>query len=157
DPSNGGLRMARARGGEEMLDEEGDVLAPVPERGELDRDDVEAVVKIFAERARADALLEVAVRRRDDAHVHRALLRRADRAHRAALEDVEELGLERGRHLADLVEEDRAAVGLDEKARARARRAGERALHVAEELALEERLRQRRAVHGHERRAPART
>jgi hypothetical protein len=47
-------------------------------------------------------------------------------------------------HLADLVEEERAAVGLLEAADAAAVGAGEGALLVAEELGLEERLRDRR-------------
>ena len=46
----------------------------------------------------------------------------------------------RERDLADLVEEERAAVGLLEAALAARDGAGERALLVAEELALEERL-----------------
>ena len=55
------------------------------------------------------------------------------------------------RHLADLVQENRAAVGDLEEARlAGGRRAGERVFLVAEELRLEERLVQRRAVDLHE-------
>ena len=55
-----------------------------------------------------------------------------------------------GRDLANLVEEERPAVGLLEAALAPADRARERALLVAEELALEERLGERRAVELHE-------
>ena len=50
------------------------------------------------------------------------------------------------RHLADLVEQHRAAVGELELADPRRLRAGERALLVAEQLALEQLGRQRRAV-----------
>ena len=49
-------------------------------------------------------------------------------------------------HVADLVEEDRAAVGQLEAAAALADGAGERALLVAEQLALQQRLRQGGAV-----------
>ena len=62
------------------------------------------------------------------------------------LEDVQQLGLQRRLHLADLVEEDRAGVRLLELADPRRRGAGERALLVAEQLALEELRGQRRAV-----------
>ena len=89
---------------------------------------------------------EVAVGGGDDAHVDLALLAGADRANAAALEHVEQLRLQRGRHLADLVEKQRAAVGLGEEAGAIGDRAGERAFDVAEQLALEQRLGQRRAV-----------
>ena len=55
------------------------------------------------------------------------------------------------RHVADLVEEEGAAVGLLEAAPvAPLVRAGEGALLVAEQLALEERLGQRGAVDRHE-------
>ena len=55
------------------------------------------------------------------------------------------------RHLADLVEEERAAVGQLERALRVARRAGERAALVAEQLALEQRLGEGGAVDGDER------
>ena len=55
------------------------------------------------------------------------------------------------RDVADLVQEDGPAARELEAADAVAHRARERALHVAEELALEEVARERAAVHGHER------
>ena len=69
-------------------------------------------------------------------------------------ERAQELDLEARRHLADLVEEERAAVGFLEQALLVRGRARERALDVAEELRLEERLGKRRAVDGDE--GPAR-
>ena len=58
----------------------------------------------------------------------------------------------RGRRLADFVHEDGAAMRLLEHAGAIAVRAGETAADVAKELGLEQRLGQRRAVDGDERR-----
>ena len=78
------------------------------------------------------------MRRRDDAHVDRERLGAADALERALLEHAQQLGLRLGRHVADLVEEDRAAVRGLEAADAARVGAGERALLVAEELALEE-------------------
>ena len=72
----------------------------------------------------------------------------------AVLDDPEQLGLERHRHLGELVEEQRPAVGGLEQARLVAVGAGEGALPVAEHLALEQRLGQRGAVDRHQR--PAR-
>ena len=78
----------------------------------------------------------------------------ADRAHLALLQHAQQLHLERRRQLADLVEEQRAAVGRPEEAGlALVVGAGEGALLVAEQLALEQRLGQRAAVDGDERRA----
>jgi hypothetical protein len=56
--------------------------------------------------------------------------------------------------LADLVQEDGAAIGLLEDPALRDRRAGEGAAHVAEELALHEIAREAGAVHFHERPSP---
>src|SRR5690606_23368371 len=74
----------------------------------------------------------------------------AEPAQRALLQDPQELHLGRERQLADLVEEERALVRLLEEPSLVGDRVGERAAPVAEELALEERLGDRAAVHGHE-------
>jgi hypothetical protein len=60
---------------------------------------------------------------------------------------VQQLGLQRGVQLADLVQEDRAAVGQLEPSGLALVRAGEGAALVAEELGLQQFARHRRAVH----------
>ena len=70
---------------------------------------------------------------------------------RLLLQDAQQARLHLVRHLADLVEQDGAAVGLAEEALAIAVGAGERAAHVAEELALEEVRRDGAAVDAEER------
>src|SRR5690606_14608997 len=72
------------------------------------------------------------------------------------LQDAEQLHLQRQRQLADLVEEERAAVRLLEQARLVARRVGERAAPVPEELALEQVLGDGAAVDRDEGPRPAR-
>jgi len=89
-----------------VVDERRDVLRPGPQRRERDGDHVEAVEEVLAEALRRHALAQVAVRRGDHPHVHLALAHVADRAHHAALQHVEQLGLQGRRHLADLVEEE---------------------------------------------------
>src|SRR5258706_9425195 len=71
---------------------------------------------------------------------------RADARELAALEHAQQLRLEVERQLADLVEQQRAAVRRFECADARAIRTGERTLLVTEELALHQLRRNRRAV-----------
>ena len=61
---------------EEMLGDRDDVVLAVAERRDADRKDVEPVEEILAETPRADELVEVAVRRGDDSHVHLHALRR---------------------------------------------------------------------------------
>ncbi len=84
---------------------------PLAERRHAHADDGEAVVEVVAEAALVDLALEVAVRRRDDAHVDALRCDVADAPDLALLERAQELRLELERELADLVEEDRAAVG----------------------------------------------
>jgi hypothetical protein len=117
----GGERAARDReGGEavfaagvraEVLDELGDVVAARLEGGDFDGNDVEAVVEVFAELFCGDARLEVGVRGREDADVRADRGRGAERVVGARLEELEELCLCVRGELADLVEEERAALG----------------------------------------------
>ncbi len=118
-------------------------------------DHVQAEVEVLAEASRADRHLEILVRRGDDAHVGPDGARAAQPLELLILEHPQELRLRRGRHVADLVEEERAAVRLLEAPDARAVGAREGAALVTEELGLEQRLGQRRAVHLHERRLRA--
>ena len=65
----------------------------------------------------------------------------ADRRHLALLQHAQQLGLQGEGHVADLVEEQRAAVGLAKLPGAVGDGAGEGAALVAEQLALEQRRR----------------
>ena len=65
-------------------------------------------------------------------------LRAADAVDLALLQGAQQLGLQAPVHLGDFVEQQRAAVGLLELADAAGDRAGEGALLVAEQLALQQ-------------------
>src|SRR5690606_704226 len=82
-------------------------------------------------------------------------IRRTDRHDLALLDRAQQLHLQSRRHLAHLVQEERAALGCDEQTLLVAHRAGEAALHVAEQLRLEQVLGQRAAVDRDERTALA--
>src|SRR5437867_2030926 len=131
---------------EERAHEDGHVLAALAQRGHRDGDGVDAEVEVLAEPAVLHRLIGIAVRRREQAEVHGDGLGAADAPHHALLEHAQQLGLEVGRHLGDLVEQERALVRLLEQPHLLHRRARERALGVAEELRLDEILGQRRAV-----------
>ena len=70
-------------------------------------------------RPAATSSRSVAVGGGDHAHVDAARRRAADAQHLALLQHAQQLGLEVGADLADLVEEQRAAVGALEAAGAR--------------------------------------
>ena len=78
----------------------------------------------------------------------------ADGADLLLLQHAQELHLQAHRHVADLVEQQRAAVRRLEQALVGAMRARERAFLVTEELGLEQVLGHRAAVDRDERAAP---
>ena len=80
--------------------------------------------------------------RGDDADVDLDRVRVADALELALLQHAQQLRLQRGAHRPDFVEEQRALVRLLEPALPGRDRAGERAAHVAEQLRLEQRLRE---------------
>jgi hypothetical protein len=131
---------------EEVLEEQRDVVAAVAQRRQRDLEHVDPVEQVLAEPPGRDHGGEVAVRGRDDADVDLAGLGVADAGERALLEHAQHLDLERGRHVADLVEEERAVVGDLEQAGLVGDRAGERAAPVAEQLGVEQVVVERRAV-----------
>ena len=99
-----------------MIREARDVLAALAHRRQLDVDDREPEVQILAERALVDLVAQIAVGRREHADVDLVRAIAADALDLALLEHAQQLGLQRDVELADLVEEDRAAVGLLEAA-----------------------------------------
>ena len=120
-------RAAAKQAPQEMLGQERDVLAALAQRRQRDRDDVQAVVQVLAELPFGHELLQVPLRGGDDAHVHRERSRAADALDRPLLQHAQQLHLHRQRDVADLVEEDGAAFGHLEAARAVLDGAGERA------------------------------
>ena len=111
-----------------------------------DREPVEEVT----EGAVRDHRLEVAVGRRDDPDVDLAHLVGAHLPDLALLQDPQQLLLHGRAHVPDLVQEQRAPVGLLEQATLGLVGTGEGTLHVPEELGLEQAVRQGGAVLGHE-------
>src|SRR3990172_727463 len=123
---------------QEEPSERQDVLASLTQRRDEQREHPQAVVEILAELQPGDAGSQVLVGRTEDAHIHGEGARVADAADLATLEDTKELRLQRERHLADFIEEQRTAVHRFEQPVLGGRRVGERPLEMAEELRLEQ-------------------
>src|SRR5207247_1089364 len=134
----------------EMIRKQRDVLTMLPKRRQRDMDDVQAIEEITAESPGLDFLRKIPVGARDDADVDPDRLGATDRPHLFLLNHAQELHLQVQRHLADFIEKDRAVLGRDEQPATCLHRAGESTLHVPEELALQERLRDGSAVDGDE-------
>ena len=135
---------------EESRRERGDFLTALTQRRNTDVDNGQTIEEIFAEVAVRERLVEVSIRRRDDARVDLDALAPADPRERQILKDVQQLGLQREGQIADLVEVDRAVVRVLELSELAPIRAGEGAALVAEQLGFQQLRRHRRAVHLHE-------
>ena len=132
------LRQALALGQrEEMPDQIGNVLDALAQRRQPQRHDVEPEEQVLAEQALLNQDAQILVGRGDDAHV--ALDRRAaaDGGVFALLQHAQQPRLRLHRHVADFVEEQRAALGLLEAAGAARVGAGEGALLVAEQFGFD--------------------
>ena len=90
--------------------------------------DIDAMIQILAERALLHQLVEVAMRGHDHAHIHRNGAVAAHALHLPLFQHAQQLGLHHQRHVADLIQKQRAVVGLLELADVPRGRAGERAL-----------------------------
>ena len=132
-----------------------DVVAALAQRRDADLDDVEAIEQVAAEAAGGHLDAQVAVGRGEHLDVDAARLERADAVDLSELEDAQQLGLDAERQIADLVEQQHAAVGGLEQAGAVFHRPREGAADVAEQLALEQRLDDRGTVHDDEGLLPA--
>ncbi|MCY1222594.1 hypothetical protein D9M72_346920 [compost metagenome] len=149
-----GERCVQALLGGKTLDEgthqNRDVFLAPTQRRDGDREDVEAVIEVLAEPALAHFVDQVLVGGRDQPHIDPVRMARADRLDLALLHGTQELHLHFERQVADLVEEQGAAVGIDELAGVFFRRAGKGALFVAEENALDQVMRDRATIDGDE-------
>ena len=87
------------------------VLQALAQRRQAQREDAQPVVEVLAEAPLGDGLLQIDVRRGQQrtSTLHRAVA--PHRLERPLLEHAQQLGLQLERQLADLVEQQRAAVG----------------------------------------------
>ncbi len=108
--------------------------------------DVQPEVEVFPESRGADLGRQILVGRGQHAHVHPHACCPADRLDDLLLQRAQHLRLRLQAHVADLVEEQRAAVGELELAAPIRGGAGERSLDVPEQLALDQLLGDRGAV-----------
>ena len=141
--------------GDEPRRQRGDILGPVAQRWHLHAKDVEPVVEVAAQSPFVHRALRIAVGRGEDAEVGELLLAPADTPEAPGLEHAQQLDLEGGGHLGDFVEEQGPARGVLEQSGMVGERPGEGASLVAEQLGLEQRLGDRRAVDRDEGRARA--
>ncbi len=121
-----------------MAHEIWDVFTALAQGGDADREDVEPIEEIGAETAGGDFMGEIAMGGGDEANVNGDRHVAADALNGFFLQHAQEHDLDLARQLRDLVEKEGALVGQFEAADAAARRAGEGAGFMAEQLAGDE-------------------
>src|SRR5262249_16943222 len=130
----------------EVLHQRGDVFRPLAQRRQRDGKDEDAMEQVLAEVALLDLLFEIAMRGHHHANVDLDRLVGADALHLALLQHAQQLGLHGQRHVADLVQKQRALVGLFKLAEVPRGSSCKRALFMAEQLRFDQLRRDRRAV-----------
>src|SRR4029453_17945049 len=126
--------------------EEQNVVAPLPQWGKANVEDVQTIVEVLAERPIRHGIVQMSIGGGDDADVDADRPRATQSQELTLLEHTQELRLRRRRHLGDLVKKQHTAGGQFNLTRLRLLRAGERSTLESEELGLKELLWQRRAI-----------
>ena len=93
------------------MGDQGHVAGALAQRRQGDRNDMKAIIEVLAEAAGPHLGHRVAIGGADEAHIHRLQLGAADPREGAGLDEAKQLRLQPRVHLADFVEEERAAVG----------------------------------------------
>src|SRR5688500_7644734 len=121
-----------------MVSEQRNVFHSLAQGRDRHLNHIQPVVKIFAQLLVSYGFARIPVRSRDETHVdYRFLCLAANAPYDSILKDSQHLRLERHRHLGELVEEQRTAVGHLEEAHLLTISPGERSFAVAEHLRLE--------------------
>src|ERR1043165_8581639 len=96
---------------DEVQDQRSEVRRALPERGYVDRNNIQTMKQVVAEGAVRNHLLQVAIGRGNYANADGDLSLFADRQHSIFLQDAEQLRLQRQVQVANLVQEQHAAIG----------------------------------------------
>ena len=136
---------------EKGLSEKEYITPALTQRGELNRNDIEAVEKVLAEAALCNFRFEVAVGGRHHAHVHLARPGSAYGLDLVLLQHAQEFDLQKRIHFAHFVQENSTATGHLKASPAGMHRAGKRSLLVTKKLGFQEFVGDGAAVDDHER------
>src|SRR5579872_7144760 len=122
----------------EVVDEEGNVVAALAQRRQRNGKDIETIKKVGSKAPVGYHLLQVLVGSRHDADIDSNSAGTSESFKFLLLKDTQKFGLEFDGEIADLVEEERPAVGELEPANPGGDGSGEGAAFNTEQLAFEE-------------------
>jgi hypothetical protein len=135
---------------QEVLDHGFEVRRPLPQRGDLDRQNLEPVVEVCSELSLFHHCMQVPIGGRNDPDTHRDLSIFANTKHAVLLQEAQEHGLHAIVQLANLVEEEDPTFCGTDQTFPIVMRAGECASPVAEKFALRQACTDCAAVDSHE-------
>ena len=138
--------MAIGRLAQKMVRQQRDVFRTFGQRRDLQVDHVQAVVEIFAELVAGHHFWQIAVGSGDNSHVNIDIAVAAQRAHFALLQHAQQLDLQRRGHVANFVQEQRAAFRRLEQPFTAAYRTGECAAGMTKQFGFKQLLRERATV-----------
>ena len=95
---------------QEMVCQQQDVRAPLPQGGEMDGKDIQPVIQVFPEPARPDGILKVPAGGGNHPDIHGNLLVATDPLERPFLEHTQKPDLHPRRDVPNFVEEQRPAI-----------------------------------------------
>src|SRR5579863_3776125 len=131
---------------DEKLDKVRNIFLAFTQRSNVDRHDVQAVVKIFAKSALLERRAQVAVGRGDEAHIDLHRTGAAEALELALLQNTQQFHLRDRRYIANLIQEKRAFVCQFKFTRLAGYGSGERSFFETEQFTFQQILRNRRAV-----------
>ena len=117
---------------DKTLHEQRNVFAAFAHRRQVDRNNIQPVIKIFTEGAVLYHLLEIGAGGGNDSDVDLYGAVSAHALKLAFLQDAQQFHLKSDRHVPDFIQENRSGIRLFEQADSRLDRAGECAFYVAE-------------------------
>src|SRR5436309_28744 len=124
--------------GDEIFTKLRNIFQPLPQRRQMYVHNIDAVEQIFTEITDGDLFFQITVGSKDEADVHLFIQLAANAAELAVLQYLEELGLDAGIEFADLIEEERPAIGPFNASRFGGYGPGERAFLVSKKLAFQQ-------------------
>ena len=134
-----------------MPDQITNIIHTLPEWRQSQGNNIEAIVEVFPEQALLDLALQLSVCGRNDPNIGFDRRPSSDGCVLAFLENAQQSRLSFHRHIADLIEKQRAALSLLKTAREPCLCSSERTLFVAEQLTFDELTRDSCHVDRHKR------
>jgi hypothetical protein len=128
---------------EEMFHQQGDIALTFAKRWEVDGDDVESIVEVFAKLSIGNVFLQVGVGGGDESNVDGHFVVGTESSDFAVFEDAKEFDLRVHRHFADFVKEQGATIGVFEFTDAASDGTGEGTGFVAKKFTFEDTVGQR--------------